>query len=133
MLHGWWSLTDFNGFTGDHYMLFRYVGQNAFHITVYMDDVRESGVNRYLEEIERKEPLSIGPFDHFTIKLSRLSIKASYLVSITFISFKMPYIIFYFISFLLIISILLYDLPAPFAQYIRQGRFNKVTLHGLLM
>jgi len=58
-----------------------------------MDDVPESGVNRYLNEIEGKEPLSIGPFDHFSIKLFRLSIKLSYLVTITFISLKMPYII----------------------------------------
>ena len=104
ILRGWWTLTDFYGFTSDHYMLFHYVGQNAFHITVYMDDIPKSGVNRYLEEIEGKEPLSIGPFDHFSIKLSRLSMKVSYLVSITFISFKVPYIIFYFISFYLLFS-----------------------------
>ncbi|ESW26162.1 hypothetical protein PHAVU_003G096101, partial [Phaseolus vulgaris] len=104
ILSGWFNLFDFYGFIDDNYILFRYVGHNAFHITVYMDDVPQSGVNRYLEEIEGKEPLSIGPFDHFSIKLSRLSIQLSYL-----------------------------DLPAKFSQYIRQGRFNKVTLHGLLM
>jgi len=65
MLRGWWTLTYFYGFTGDHYMLFRYVGDNAFHITVYMDDVPKSGVNRYLEEIEDKEPLKIGSYDNF--------------------------------------------------------------------
>jgi len=97
MLHGWWSLSDFYGFTGDHYILFCYTCQNVSHITVYMDDVSKSGVNHYLEEIEGKEPLSIGPFDHFSIKLSRLNINVSYLVNIVVISFKMPYIIFYFI------------------------------------
>ena len=102
MLRGWFTLTNFYGFTDDHYMLFRYVGQNAFHITVYMYDVSLSGVNRYLDEIEGKEPLSIRPFDHFSIKLSRLSIKVSYLVSITFISLKMPYIIFHLIFFYLL-------------------------------
>jgi len=102
MLRGWFTLSDFYGFTDDHYMLFRYIGQNAFHITVYMDDVPESGVNRYSDEIEGNEPLSIGPFDHFSIKLSRLSIKLSYLVSIAFISLKMPYFIFYLISFYLL-------------------------------
>jgi len=75
MLRGWFTLTYFYGFTNDHYMLFRYVGQNAFRITFYMDDIPESGVNRYLDKIEGKEPLSIGSFDHFSIKLSRLSIK----------------------------------------------------------
>ena len=97
MLRGWWSLSDFYGFTGDHYMLFHYVGLNVFHITVYMDDVSESGINRYLEEIEGKEPLIIGLLDHFSEKLSRLNINVNYLVSITVISFKLPYIIFYFI------------------------------------
>jgi len=102
MLRGWFTLIDFNGFTDDHYMLFHYVGQNAFHITLYMDDVPQSGVNRYLNEIEGNEPLNIGPFDHFSIKLSRLSIKVSYLVNITFIYLKMTYIIFYLISFYLL-------------------------------
>ena len=73
------------------------MGHNAFHITVYMDDVPQSGVNCYLDEIEGKEPLSIGPFNHFSIKLSRLSIKLNYMVSIKLIYLKMLCIIFYFI------------------------------------
>jgi len=56
MLRGWFTLTDFYVFTDYHYMLFRYVRQNAFHITVYMDDVPESGVNRYLDEVEGRNP-----------------------------------------------------------------------------
>ena len=102
ILSGWFNLFYFYGFIDDNYILFRYVGHNAFHITVYMDDVPQSGVNRYLEEIEGKEPLSIGPFDHFSIKLSRLSIQLSYLVSIKLIYFKMLCILFYFISIFLL-------------------------------
>jgi len=68
-MNGWWTLAYFYGFEGDHSILFRYVDQHAFHIIVYMGDVPESGVNRYLDEVEGREPLSIGPFDHFSIKL----------------------------------------------------------------
>ena len=102
ILSGWFNLFDFYGFIDDNYILFRYVGHNAFHITVYMDDVPQSGVDRYLEEIEGKEPLSIGPFDHFSIKLSRSSIQLNYLVSIKLIYFKMLFILFYFISIFLL-------------------------------
>jgi len=91
ILSGWFNLFDFYGFTYDNYILFHYVGHNVFHITVYMDDVPESGVNRYLDEIEGNEPLSIGPFDHFFIKLFRLSIKLNYLVSIPFIYLNVLY------------------------------------------
>jgi len=61
MLHGWWTLSDFYGFKGDPYILFYYVRQNAFDIIVYMGEVFESGVNRYLEEVKGREPLTIGP------------------------------------------------------------------------
>jgi len=56
------DLSNFYDFTDDHYMLFHYVGQNAFHITVYMDDISESRVNRYLDEIERE-----GTVEHWSV------------------------------------------------------------------
>ncbi|XP_068503761.1 uncharacterized protein [Phaseolus vulgaris] len=71
IMNGWWTLADFYGFEVDHSILFCYVAQNAFHITVYMGDVPKSGVNRYLDEVEGREPLRIGPFNYFSIKLSR--------------------------------------------------------------
>ena len=86
-----------------------------------------------MEEIEGKEPLNIGPFDHFSIKLSRLSIKLSYLVSIKLIYLKMLGIIFYFISIFLLFRYCCRIFLLNFHNIFKQGRFNKVTLHGLLM
>ena len=36
IVYGWSRLSDFYGFKGDHNILFRYVGNNSFHITVFM-------------------------------------------------------------------------------------------------
>jgi len=101
MLCGWWTSSDFYGFKGDHYIIFCYIGQNVFHITIYMGEVFESGVNRYLEEVEGRELLTIGPFDHFSIKLSLLHIYASYLVSLVFLFFLnvVPYILFLLLTY----------------------------------
>ena len=63
--YGWSTLSYFYGFKGDHHILFRYVVQNFFHITVYMGELCESGVNRYLKEVKGREPLTNGPFEHF--------------------------------------------------------------------
>jgi len=45
-----------------------------------MGEASESGVNHYLEEVEGRESLTIGPFDHFSINLSLLHIHVSYLL-----------------------------------------------------
>ena len=95
---GWWTLADFYGFEGDHTILFRYVGQNAFHITVYMEDVPEIYFNRYLEEVEGREPLTIGPFHHFSMNLSPVDLNSSSLVSLSFI-FLTCYIVFFFFTY----------------------------------
>ena len=85
---GWWTLADFYGFEGDHTILFCYIGENVFHITVYMEDVREIYFNRYLDEVEGRKPLTIGPFHHFSINLSPLDINTSSLVSLSLIFLK---------------------------------------------
>jgi len=102
-MNGWWTLADFYGFEVDHSILFCYVAQNAFHITVYMGDVPKSGVNRYLDEVEGREPLRIGPFNYFSIKLSRVHVHASFLVSLAFLFKKndVPYIIFLLFTYYL--------------------------------
>jgi len=128
---GWWTLTDFYGFEGDHTILFRYVGKNAFHITIYMEDVPEIYFNRYLDEVEGRKPLTIGPFHHFSIKLSPLGVNASSLVSLSLIFFKNTIAILY--SFCLLnILMLLKGIPPAFSEYFRQGRFKTVMVHGLL-
>jgi len=81
----WWTLADFYGFEGDHSILFRYVDENAFHITLYMKDVPEICFNSYLDEVEGRRLLTIGPFRHFFIKLSPLDVNASSLVSLSLI------------------------------------------------
>jgi len=83
---GWWTLADFYGFEGDHTILFCYVGENAFHIIVYMEDVPEIYFNRYLDEVEGRKPLTIGPSHHFSINLSPLDVNASSLVSLVSLS-----------------------------------------------
>ncbi|ESW23980.1 hypothetical protein PHAVU_004G092200, partial [Phaseolus vulgaris] len=42
ILDGWSTLSSFYGFKGDHPILFRYVGQSYFHITVFMGAVCQS-------------------------------------------------------------------------------------------
>jgi len=82
---GWWTLAYFYGFEGDHTILFRYVGENAFHIIVYMEDVPKSYFNPYLDEVEGRKLLNIGPFHDFSIKMSPLDVNASSLVSLSLI------------------------------------------------
>ena len=127
---GWWTLADFYGFEGDHTILFRYVGQNAFHITVYMEDVPKIYFNHYLEEVEGRKLLTIGPFHHFSINLTPVDVNASSLVSLSLIFFQMTAILYFFC--LLTILILLKGIPPAFTEYLRQDRFKTVTLHGLL-
>ncbi|KAK8473344.1 hypothetical protein PHAVU_001G104900 [Phaseolus vulgaris] len=67
IFYGWSSLRDFYGFKGHQSILFRYMGNNTFHIIIYMGELCES-----------------------------------------------------------------VDLPSPFAEYVRRGKFKKVTLHGSL-
>ncbi|ESW19628.1 hypothetical protein PHAVU_006G141300, partial [Phaseolus vulgaris] len=50
IMTGWWTLAGFYGFEGDHTILFRYVGQNAFHITVYVEDGILPGFSEYLRQ-----------------------------------------------------------------------------------
>ncbi|ESW12873.1 hypothetical protein PHAVU_008G149100 [Phaseolus vulgaris] len=80
IMTGWWTLAYFYGFEGDHTILFRYVGENAFHIIVYMEDVPKSYFNPYLDEVEGRKLLNIGPFHDFSIKMSPLDVNASSLV-----------------------------------------------------
>ena len=56
ILSGWFNLFDFYGFIDDNYILFHYVGHNAFHITVYMDDVPQSGVNVIWKKLKGRNP-----------------------------------------------------------------------------
>jgi len=85
---GWSTLSSFYGFKGDHPILFCYVGQSCFHITVFMGAVCQSGVNCYLKEVQGREPLTNGPFEHFDMKLSSFHINGSSLVSLRILSFK---------------------------------------------
>ncbi|KAK7377410.1 hypothetical protein VNO80_02835 [Phaseolus coccineus] len=103
IMDGGSTLSAFYGFKGDHSILFCYVGQSCFHITVYMGAICQNGVNRHLKEVQGREPLMKGPFEHFHLKLSSFNINGNYL-----------------------------DLPAEFAEYLRKTRFLRVTLHGLL-
>ncbi|KAK6645857.1 hypothetical protein PHAVU_L001762 [Phaseolus vulgaris] len=83
ILDGWLTLSSIYGFKGDHSILIRYGGQSCFKITVFMGEICEIGVNRYLKEVQGREPLTKGPFEHFDIMLSSFYIKGNYLGSAT--------------------------------------------------
>ncbi|ESW06431.1 hypothetical protein PHAVU_010G047200, partial [Phaseolus vulgaris] len=101
ILDGWSTLSSIYGFKGDHSILYSYAGQSFFKITVFMGEICEIGVNSYLKEVQRREPLTKGPFEHFYMDLADLRIKRNYV-----------------------------DLRDGLAQYLRQTRFKYVTLHG---
>ncbi|KAK8464381.1 hypothetical protein PHAVU_011G195650 [Phaseolus vulgaris] len=103
IVYGWSRLSDFYGFKGDHNILFRYVGNNSFHITVFMGELCEMILTKFLKEVEGRLPLNSGPFIHFGLKLSSKQVFGGYV-----------------------------DLPSPFSEYIRRGKFKKVNLHGWL-
>jgi len=88
IVDGWSTLSCIYGFKGDRSILFRYDGQSCFKLTVFMGEICEIGVNHYLKEVQGREPLTKGPFEHFDIMLSSFHIKGNYLVSLRILSFK---------------------------------------------
>ena len=98
ILDGWSTLSSIYSFKGDHSILFRYAGQSCFKITVFMGEICESGVKRYLKEVQGREPLTKGPFEHFYMELSSFQIKINYLVSLRIFYFKC--FVLYCIAFL---------------------------------
>ena len=126
ILDGWSTLSSIYGFKGDHSILFSYAGQSFFKITVFMGEICEIGVNSYLKEVQRREPLTKGPFEHFYMDLSDFRIKRNYVVSLRIFYFKSLFYIFFFQYCLMLLK----DLRDGLAQYLRQTRFKYVTLHG---
>jgi len=100
ILDGWLTLSSIYGFKGDHFILFRYGSQSCFKITVFMGEICEIGVNRYLKEVQGSEPLTKGPFEHFDITLSSFHIKRNYLVTlrILFLLNALVYILLFFFN-----------------------------------
>jgi len=92
---GWSALSDFYGFKDTHPILFRYVGHNSFHITVYMGEVCESDDGDFLKHVQVRELLNKGLFEHFKVKLSLLPVNGAYLVSLP------PFLLIVFIFYLL--------------------------------
>jgi len=88
IVYRWSVLSDFYGFKGTHPILFRYMGHNSFHITLYMGEVCESGVSEFLKHVKAREPLNKGSFEHFKVKLSLLQVNGAYLVSLPPFLFK---------------------------------------------
>jgi len=61
IFYGWSSLRDFYGFKGHHSILFRYMGNNTFHIIIYMGELCESVVRNFLNDVQGRELSTIAP------------------------------------------------------------------------
>ena len=102
ILDGWSTLSSIYGFKGDHSILFCYAGQSCFKIIVFMGEICEISVNSYLKEVQRREPLTKGPFKHFYMELSSFQIKRNYVVSLRIFYFKsLFYIVLLFFQYCL--------------------------------
>ena len=98
ILYGWSKLSDFYGFKGHHSLLFRYVGNNSFHITVFMGELCEMVIRNYLKEVQGRVPLNNGPFIHFGLKLSSKQVFGGYVISLA--SFLLKWLLIYSFSFI---------------------------------
>ena len=98
IFYGWSSLSDFYGFKGHHNILFRYVGSNSFHITIYMGELCESVIRNFLNDVQERESLNNGPFIHFGLMLSSKQIYGGYVVSLP--SFLFKWLLLYSIYFI---------------------------------
>jgi len=102
ILHGWSSMSDFYGFKGHHNILFRYVGNNSFNITIFMGELCEMVIRNFLKDVQGREPLNNGPFIHFGLKLSSKQVYGGYVVSLLSFLFKwfFKWLLIYSISFI---------------------------------
>ena len=99
ILYGWSSLSDFYGFKGHHSILFRYVGNNSFTITVFMGELCEMVIRNFLKDVQRRELLNNDLFIHFGLKLSSKQFYGGgYVVSLP--SFLFKWLLIYSISFI---------------------------------
>jgi len=79
------NLRHFYDLKGEHRVYFRYVGDNCFHINVYMEAASQIMVSGHFAEAERRESLTNGPFQqHFFVTLSLRQTQSSYLVTFYF-------------------------------------------------
>jgi len=98
ILYRWSHLSDFYGFKGDQSILFHYVGNNSFNITVFMGELCEMIIRKFLKDVQGRLPLNNGPFIHFGLKLSSKQVFGGYVVSLP--SFVFKWILIYSISFI---------------------------------
>jgi len=82
IFYGWSNLSDFYGFKGHHNILLRYVGNNSFHITIYMGELCESVVRNFQNNVQGRESFNNGPFIHFSLKVSSKQVYGGYVVSL---------------------------------------------------
>jgi len=87
VIKDWWSdLAEYYQFEHDHYIMFRYVGENKFHVTVYTGNASLSFVLTFLEAIHRALQLSDRLFCHFTLITSLYQCYGPYLVIVLLLS-----------------------------------------------
>jgi len=82
--YAWGNLRHFYDLKGEHRVYFRYVGDNCFHINVYMESTSQIMVYGHFAKAERREPLTNGHFQHFFVTLSFRQTQSNYLVTFYF-------------------------------------------------
>jgi len=121
---GWSSLRVLYKLQHIHQIIFRYVGNSTFQITVFSGMTAISTAAKFLTNIHRLRSKQF-----FRVKLTKSQSQASHLVNILLLYYFL-YSIHFIEVFIYLTINFLQDLPTDFAAYVRKRRFKRLELQG---
>ena len=121
---GWYSLRVFYKLQHIHQIVFRYVGNSTFHITIFSNMSTISTGVKFLSNLIRLRKKHL-----FRVKLTKSQYKASHLVNFSFYIFVLYFILFIYF-FCALIQFFFQDLQSDFVDYVRKRRLRRLELQG---